>query len=168
MKFNMLLAAVAAVFSSTVSAREPLAVGELAPKLTVTADDGKQIDLAEVFASGLTLVYFYPRADTPGCTKQACSLRDAYVDLQESGVTVLGVSTDGVADQAAFRAKYSLPFQLIADESGELVKAFGVGLRGTFASRQAFLIKQGKVVWRDLKASTAKQAADVKKALQAL
>ena len=168
MKFKTLIAAVSALFSGTVHAREPLDVGEAAPVLTVTTDEGQSLDLSSVYANGFTLVYFYPKADTPGCTKQACSLRDAYAVLGDAGVTVLGVSMDSVADQAAFKAKYELPFSLIADESGDLVGAFGVPARGKFASRQAFLVKEGKVVWRDLSASTSKQAADVKAALASL
>lgn len=168
MKIKSILAALTALFSASVSAREPLTVGEAAPTAKVTLDDGSSIDLAATYESGFTLVYFYPKADTPGCTKQACSLRDAYAGLQDSGVTVFGVSMDSVEDQAAFKAKYDLPFALVADEQGELVKAFGVPSRGRFPSRQAFLIKDGTVVWRDLKASTAKQAADVKAALASL
>ncbi|MEM7672018.1 MAG: peroxiredoxin [Verrucomicrobiota bacterium] len=168
MKLRSLLAAVAALFSASASAREPLSVGEAAPKLDVMTDAGATLDLAKAYQSGLTLVYFYPKADTPGCTKQACSLRDAYASLEDAGVTVFGVSMDSVEDQAAFKEKYSLPFTLIADKDGALVSAFGVPSRGQFAARQAFLIKEGNVVWRDLKASTAKQAEDVKMALAAL
>ena len=169
MKIKSLFTASAALFTFAVHAREPLTVGDAAPELEVVTDSGEMVKLAESYAAGLTLVYFYPKADTPGCTKQACSLRDAYADLQEAGITVFGVSMDNVKAQAAFKEKYNLPFSLIADESGALVDAFGVPARmGKFASRQAFLIKEGKVVWRDLSASTAKQADDVKAALASL
>jgi peroxiredoxin Q/BCP len=115
------------------------------------------------------VVYFYPKADTPGCTKQACSLRDAFATLTEKGVTVYGVSHDGVAAQKDFHKKYKLPFDLLADEKKELSKAFGVPSNQLgMASRQAFLIKDGKIVWRDLKASTDKQADDVLAALAGL
>ena len=123
--------------------------------------------MAELYAKGLTLVYFYPKASTPGCTAQACSLRDAYEDLTKAGVKVVGVSTDTVESQKKFADKQKLPFTLLADPKGDVVKAFGVKtipLIG-FASRQAFLIKDGMVVWRDEKASTAEQAADVLKVL---
>lgn len=169
MKIMSILTTFAALFTSSAHAREPLTVGEAAPELSVVVETGESVDLAEAYEKGLTLVYFYPKADTPGCTKQACSLRDAYVDLQDKGITVFGVSMDGVKAQAAFKEKYNLPFHLVADESGALVEAFGVPARmGKFASRQAFLIKDGKVVWRDLNASTAKQADDVKAALASL
>ena len=140
---------------------DPLVIGAALPEVTVNGDDGNPVELAKRGASGWTLVYFYPKADTPGCTKQACSLRDAYQQLTEKGVRVYGVSMDSVADQKAFHDKFKLPFTLLADPEGKLVDAFGVPHRGKFASRQAFLFKDGKLTWRDLSASTAKQAADV-------
>jgi peroxiredoxin Q/BCP len=148
----------------------PVGVGQDAPKITATTQDGMLIDLGETYKKGLTLVYFYPKADTPGCTKEACSLRDSFAKLTEKGVTVIGVSMDKPEDQKAFKAKYKLPFTLVADEKGEVVKQFGVPMvRLGFASRQSFLVdKNGKIVWRDLEASTDKQAEDVLKAVDGL
>jgi thioredoxin-dependent peroxiredoxin len=153
------------------SRAEPLAVGDAAPQITATTETGATLNLAEVYPKGFTLVYFYPRADTPGCTAQGCSLRDAYAELTKKGVTVIGVSTDSVEAQKKFKEKYNLPFTLLADTDKQVMKAFGqdgapiVG----FASRQAFLInKDGKIVWRDLKASTKQQAEDVLAALKQL
>ncbi len=144
---------------------EPIAVGANAPILKSMDENGNSVHLGDLYGKGLVLVYFYPKADTPGCTKQACSLRDAYTTLSDLGVTVVGVSMDTAQDQLAFKEKYNLPFTLLADKSGEVVKAFGVPVRmrgeNGFASRQAFLIEDGKVVWRDLKASTEEQAKDV-------
>lgn len=136
-------------------------VGSPAPQVSGVTDEGQNLELASLYKKGFTLVYFYPKADTPGCTKQACSLRDSYQQLQEKGVQILGVSTDSVADQKAFKNKFRLPFTLIADENKEWAKAFGVPVTLGFASRQAFLMKDGKVVWLDRTASTAKQADDV-------
>lgn len=133
------------------------------PNVSVKDQAGTLINLADFKLKDWLLVYFYPKADTPGCTKQACSLRDAYVQLEESGVKVVGVSTDSVEEQKAFADKYNLNFTLLADEEKKVVKAFsvptfpGVGL----AKRQAFLFKKGKLVWKDLSASTEEQAADV-------
>jgi len=145
---------------------DPLEIGASAPTLTVLTSDGSEINLAEVYEAGPVLVYFYPKADTPGCTKQACNLRDSFSELSETGLRVIGVSTDGVERQAAFKEKYSLPFTLVADPGGKLVEAFGVPLvmKG-FASRQSFLIIGGKVAWRDLSASPKSQAADALAAL---
>ena len=94
-----------------------------------------------------------------------CSLRDANEELSKKGVKIFGVSFDTVEAQKAFAEAQKLPYDLIADPEGVVVKAFGVPTRGKFASRQAYLFKDGTLVWRDLKASTAEQGADVLKAL---
>jgi len=94
-----------------------------------------------------------------------CSLRDANEELQKKSVKIFGVSFDTVEAQKAFAEAQELPYDLIADPEGKVVKAFGVPARGRFAARQAYLFKDGKLVWRDLKASTAEQGADVLKAL---
>ena len=145
-----------------------LEVGAAAPALTATDQNGKQVVFADFYKQGFTLVYFYPKADTPGCTKQACSLRDAYARLTETGVHVIGVSSDDSAAQKKFEQKYKLPFTLIADTDKKVMDAFGVPHTLGFATRQAFLVKDGKIVWRDLSASTAEQAADVMAAIQEL
>ena len=88
-------------------------------------------------------------------------MRDEYAKLTEKGVKIYGVSKDSVKSQKAFSEKYKLPFDLLADEDGTVVKAFGVPSTMGFAKRQAFLFKDGKLVWRDLSASTDQQAADV-------
>ena len=132
-----------------------------APKVEAVDQDGKTVKLADIYKKGLVLVYFYPKADTPGCTKQACSLRDAYEDLTKHGITIVGVSTDGTAAQKKFQGKYKLPFTLLADSDKKIVEAFGVSTFLGFSSRQAFLIKDGNVIWHDKKASTSKQAEDV-------
>lgn len=151
-------------FSSDAS---PLEVGADAPELTVTNSAGESMELSEVYAQGPTLVYFYPKADTPGCTAQACNLRDSFEKLGEAGIQVIGASTDNVKSQAAFKEKYSLPFTLVADPDGELVDAFGVPKKlASLASRQSFLIVDGKIAWRDLKATPKTQSEDALAALQ--
>src|SRR5471030_2640474 len=95
---------------------EPLKVGDTAPAVTGVTESGQKLNLADVYSKQpYTLVYFYPKADTPGCTAQGCSLRDAYEDLTKHGVAVVGVSLDQVDAQKAFKDKYHLPFPLIAD-----------------------------------------------------
>ena len=149
------------------AAAEPLQVGDRAPDATSVDQNGKTVRLSTLYGSGWTLVYFYPKADTPGCTAEACSLRDAFEDLTKKGVTVVGVSTDKPKDQKAFQDKYHLPFTLLADSDQSVVKAFGVPATMGFASRQSFLVKDGKIVWRDLHASTKEQARDILKAVGA-
>ena len=145
-----------------------LDIGQKLPSIKATLDSGEKVDLASKAAKGYTLVYFYPKADTPGCTKQACSLRDAFADLSDRGVIVVGVSSDKPNAQKKFREKYHLPFMLMADSDLKIIDAFGVPTRLGIASRQAFLILDAKIVWRVLKASTEEQAADVLAALDAI
>lgn len=146
---------------------EPLEVGKGVPEVEAKNQEGEAVKLGEAAAEGWVLFYFYPKADTPGCTKQACSLRDADAELKEAGVKVYGVSRDTVEDQKAFAEKFTLPFDLLADADGKVCEAFGVPVRNEkFASRQAYLFKDGKLVWRDLEASTDQQAADVLKAVE--
>lgn len=155
------------MFGFLSSDASPLEVGADAPALTVINSEGDSVELSEVYAKGPTLVYFYPKADTPGCTIQACNLRDSFEELSDAGIQVLGVSTDSVKAQAAFKAKYSLPFILIADSDKELVDAFGVPKKlASMASRQSFLIVDGKVAWRDLSATPKTQSEDALAALK--
>jgi peroxiredoxin Q/BCP len=142
---------------------DPLTVGSVAPVVSAKTETGTTLDLGSVYKSNrYTLVYFYPRADTPGCTKQGCSLRDAYADLSAKGVAIIGVSSDSVEAQHAFKEKYRLPFTLLADQDLTVIKAFGArSAMLSMASRQAYLIKDGKIVYADHKGSTTKQAEDI-------
>jgi peroxiredoxin Q/BCP len=151
----------AAITHSLFGGNEPLAVGASAPEVTALNQDGESVSLGELYQRGIVLVYFYPKADTPGCTKQACSLRDAFTELSDRGVTVVGVSADRPEVQKKFQEKYSLPFTLMADTDRKIIEAFGVPTTLGITSRQAFLIQDNKIIWRDLKASTSEQAADV-------
>jgi peroxiredoxin Q/BCP len=162
-QITKILSAIATGVFATNAAAEPLAEGVGLPAVSQKNQDDQAVKLSEAGAAGYLLVYFYPKADTPGCTKQACSLRDSYAALTEKGVKIFGVSTDSVKAQKAFKDKYKLPFDLLADEDGTVVTAFGVPKTMGFAKRQAFLFKDGKLVWRDLTASTEQQAADVLK-----
>jgi peroxiredoxin Q/BCP len=148
---------------------DPLAIGAKAPDITAPDENGNPVDFAKVYAHGLTLVYFYPKASTPGCTAEACSLRDSITDLKADGVTILGVSHDTAEAQKKFKEKYHLPFTLIADHEGKVIKAFGVPtIIFGIAKRQSFLIKDGKVVWRSLNAQTKGHAEEVRKAVAGL
>ncbi len=143
---------------------DPLKVGDKAPDVTGITETGAKLNFGDFYKKqAYTLVYFFPKADTSGCTAQGCSLRDAYDQLTKDGLAVIGVSHDDVDAQAAFKAKYSFPFTLIADPDQVVIKAFGVpNIPLTpLAKRQAFLIKNGTVIWADYHASTAQQAADV-------
>ena len=142
------------------SARAELKVGDNAPAVTGVTETGEKLSLADAYAKKTyTLVYFFPKADTPGCTAQGCSIRDRYESLTGKGVTVIGVSHDGVAAQKAFKDKYGLPFTLIADPDDTVINAFGVSTYpGGMAKRQAYLIRGGKIIYADYKGTTSKQA----------
>lgn len=139
----------------------PLEVGAPAPTVSALSDAGTTVNLADVYAAhDYTLVYFYPKADTPGCTKQGCSLRDSYEALTDQGVAVVGVSYDSVDNQRAFKEKYQFPFTLLADTDKSISKAFGSdGL--IMAHRSAYLVHAGKIVYADHKGSTTEQAANI-------
>ncbi len=164
MKVSALLTIVTAIaclgFSGNLFA-EPLSVGDQVPAVKTVDQDGKAVDLGMELAEGFALVYFYPKADTPGCTRQACNLRDEFTAVTEAGIAVFGVSADTPEEQKAFAEKFELPFTLLADKEGRVIEAFGVPTspRG-FAARQSFLIKDGVVVWRDLRATPDTQAKD--------
>lgn len=100
-------------------------VGDLAPDFTLPAGDGSQVRLADLRGKTV-LLYFYPKDDTPGCTTEACSFRDAWGELQRRGVVVLGVSRDDVKSHQKFAKKYSLPFPLLADLGGAVAQRYGV------------------------------------------
>src|SRR5262249_54224283 len=101
-----------------------LEVGALAPDLSATAHDGTAIALRSLGKPAV--VYFYPKDDTPGCTKEACAFRDIWTEYQQAGVLVLGVSTDDDASHREFAEKYELTFPLIADTDESWAKSFGV------------------------------------------
>jgi peroxiredoxin Q/BCP len=166
MKRFALLALLFTSMISFSSASEPLAVGSAAPKVAALSEAGVSVNLADMYSKQIyTLIYFYPKADTPGCTAQGCSLRDSYEVLTQKGVAIVGVSTDSVKAQADFKTKYKFPFTLLADTEKAVLKAFGVGSTFGFSSRQAFLIEGGKIVYADHKGSTKQQADDIMKFL---
>lgn len=140
---------------------ERLAVGSAVPTVHATDQDGNEVDLAEASRNAILLLYFYPKADTPGCTKESCGLRDAYRKFVDHGVRVFGVSMDTVAAQKHFVEKYHLPFTLLADPEGKIVDAFGVAKRNGHATRQSFLIRNGKVIWHDAKVNPETHAEEV-------
>ena len=165
----LMLTAIFNALFGTALASEGEKVSYPAPAVSGINQDGATVNFADVYKKGPTVVFFYPKADTPGCTKQACSLRDAFADLSKEGVQVLGVSFDKAEAQKAFKDKFTLPYDLIADPEGKIVEAFKVKkmLKGllSLASRSCFLVKDGKVVWQDYKAATEQQAADIKRVL---
>jgi peroxiredoxin Q/BCP len=127
------------------AAGELAKVGADAPNIEAIAHTGDKVSLAALRGKPVVL-YFYPKDDTPGCTKEACELRDAWTDLAKSGAVVLGVSTDGQESHVAFAQKYKLPFLLLPDEDQRICRAYGVPVRLGFAKRVTFIIdRSGKI-----------------------
>ena len=114
-----------------------LDAGDRAPDFELTADDGSTVSSADLAGTRYAL-YFYPKDDTPGCTKQACGLRDSWTRVSETGVPVFGVSPDSVKSHAKFRGKYALPYRLLSDEGHRLAEAYGVWIEKKFAGRTYF------------------------------
>ncbi len=151
-----------------------LAPGDPAPTFSLPADDGSTVSLSD-FAGRRVLVYFYPKDDTPGCTTQACDLRDGMPDFEALGVEVVGISPDSVESHVKFRDKHGLNFRLLSDEDRSVAEAYGVwkersmyGRRFMGIERSSFLIDaEGRIeqVWRKVKAS--KHADMVREHLEA-
>ena len=119
-------------------AKEPvlkLQAGDLAPAFTVDTSGGGRVSLAD-FLGQHVILYFYPKDDTPGCTKEACAFRDGFADFKKRGAVVLGVSTDPVKSHDKFAAKFQLPFPLLADPDKKLVEAYGVWGEKSFMGRK--------------------------------
>ena len=108
--------------------------GAPAPDFTLTSDSGEQVTLSSLGGKPVVL-YFYPKDDTPGCTAQACGIRDAYGEFEDAGAVVLGVSPDGESSHAKFKQKYDLPFTLLADTDHAVADAYGVWGEKTYAGK---------------------------------
>jgi peroxiredoxin Q/BCP len=119
--------------------------GKPAPDFELANDAGEQVKLSALRGKSVVL-YFYPKDDTPGCTKQACDIRDAWGDFEKAGAVVLGVSPDGEASHAKFKAKYGLPFRLLADPGHEVSEAYGVWREKSFAGRKYMGVERSTFV----------------------
>lgn len=101
-----------------------LKIGDAAPAFTLTDDHGKTVKLSD-FRGSKVVLYFYPKANTPGCTKQACAIRDVFPKLEDGDVSVVGISPDKPAALVKFREKYDLPFVLLSDPDRKVAEAYG-------------------------------------------
>jgi peroxiredoxin Q/BCP len=142
--------------------------GKAAPAFTLKDQDGKAVSLASFKGQKGVVLYFYPRDDTPGCTKEACGFRDSNKELQKLGFEVIGVSADGDASHQKFRAKYKLPFTLLSDPGNKVMEKYGAygekmmyGKKTTGVIRSTVLIgKDGKVLKHWAKVASAEQHPD--------
>ncbi len=163
--------ALAAFFTGTACSNaspSALAVGDPVPSVSAKDHTGAAFDPAKYAASGWTLFFFYPKAFTPGCTAQSCSVRDSWAEFEKRGIRAVGISTDDIETQAKFVSEKKFPYLLVADSDKAVSKAFGMSGLAGFVKRGAFLAKDGKIVWIDPKGSTADQANAVLAAYDAI
>jgi thioredoxin-dependent peroxiredoxin len=144
MKYALLM--VAALLVSRSYALSP---GDAVPNIRLPSTSGESVSLADWQGQWIVL-YFYPRAFTPGCTSQSCSLRDEFGEIQERGAVILGASLDSIERQNQFKEEHQLPFDLLSDEQKELARAFdSLMIGGMMASRKTFIVNpEGLVVYR--------------------
>ena len=144
-----------------------LKIGDKVPNFAVTDQDGNTITMQD-YQDKKVVVFFYPAASTPGCTAEACNLRDHYKDLQDKGFEIIGVSADTEKKQSNFRNKYDFPFPLLADTNKQVIEAFGVwGLKKFMGReydgihRKTFLVDKGVVTYVIDKVKTKTHALQI-------
>ncbi|NSW56416.1 MAG: thioredoxin-dependent thiol peroxidase [Armatimonadetes bacterium] len=138
-----------------------LVTGQKAPQFSLPASTGNKVALKDFKGKNVVVLYFYPRDNTPGCTKEACSFRDLQAEFEEAGAVILGVSTDSLESHDKFAAKYDLRFPLLADKDAEVATKYGVwqeknmyGKKSMGIVRTTFVIdKEGKIakIWPKVK-----------------
>ena len=147
--------------------------GKEAPDFELKTDEGASVRLSSL-RGGMVVLYFYPKDDTPGCTRQACGIRDSWSAFEERGATVLGISPDGEDSHAEFKSKFGLPFTLLADSEHRVAEAYGVWVEYKFdgtdpfmgAERSTFVIDENGIVKKILRrVDPDAHAADVLAAL---
>ncbi|MBU0702554.1 MAG: thioredoxin-dependent thiol peroxidase [Chloroflexi bacterium] len=139
--------------------------GEMAPAFTLTADDGTQVSLSD-FRGQKIVLYFYPKADTPGCTRQACAIRDVYPNIEGQGGVVIGISPDPPERLVKFREKHNLPFILLSDPDHQVAEAYGAwGEKKSFGKTYDGIIRshfgvdeEGRLIESKLKVKPEKTA----------
>lgn len=147
------------------SAHAARKVGDVAPDFSAPLSDGTTFHLKDWLVKAPLVLYFYPKDDTPGCTTEACGLRDDFDAYRNLKVPVFGVSYDDVASHRKFIEKYKLPFPLIADTDHKVAKAFGVA-GALFANRSTFIIgKDGKILYANPSVNPKTNSQDVREAL---
>jgi thioredoxin-dependent peroxiredoxin len=122
-------------------------VGDALPDVSLKSQTGETVNLKDFVGQKCVVLYFYPKDDTPGCTKESCSFRDSYTAFQEAGAEVIGISGDDMASHQAFAAKHQLPFTLLSDEGNAVRKSFGVpSTFGILPGRVTYVIDRAGIV----------------------
>lgn len=125
-----------------------LKTGSKIPSFILPDQDGNDVDINDMLGKSNLVIYFYPKDDTPGCTAEACTFRDQFVDFKDAGAEVIGISSDSVASHKQFAEKHRLPFRLLSDSAKKVRKAFGVpaDMLGLIPGRVTYVVdKQGVI-----------------------
>ncbi len=165
--FVVLILIVFSVFRS--NAQNPLKVGDKIPSFQLKDQSGENFDIDQYIGNTAMVIYFYPKDDTPGCTKEACSFRDSYEAFTDKKIKVIGISSDDVESHKNFAAKYNLPFTLLADTESEVRNLFGVknNAFGLIPGRVTYVIDQkGEVIF--MYDSQLKAAKHIEEAIKAI
>jgi peroxiredoxin Q/BCP len=152
--------------TSATGATTEVTVGQPPPDFTAKDQNGVELKLSALKGKPV-VIYFYPKDETPGCTKEACAFRDSFKEMEKKGAVLIGISTDTAESHKAFAKHHELPFHLVSDESGTIAKSFGVPNRAGFLGRQTFVIGPDgnvKKIYRDVDVS--KHASEVLADLQ--
>ena len=148
--------------------RDKVAAGSLAPDFTLPSQSGKIVSLRDFLGKKPVILYFYPKDDTPGCTKEACAFRERHEDFRELNAEVIGISSDSVGSHRSFAAEHGLPFTLLSDEGGKVRKLYGAsGTFGLFPGRVTYVLDEEGVV-RHIYSSQLGVQKHVEEALEAL
>jgi thioredoxin-dependent peroxiredoxin len=145
-----------------------LKIGDLAPDFTAPANHGELIHLKSVLGPAPVVLYFYPKDDTPGCTKEACGIRDNFEAFRKLKARIFGISYDSVKSHQAFVRKYNLPFELLSDPDKTIAKFYGAdGM--LFAKRMTFVIdKGGRIAWINRSVNPATHSTELEEVLSKL
>ena len=148
--------------------RDRVGVGSKAPDFTLPSQSGEMVSLKDFIGTKSVVLFFYPKDDTPGCTKQACAFRDDYEEFGKLDAEVMGISSDSVESHRRFASKHDLPFTLLSDEGGKVRKLYGVQNNfGLFPGRVTYVLDENGVV-RHFFSSPLGVEKHVEEALQAL
>ena len=143
---NVLAATVLFCATTLAQAASPL-IGKPAPLFELKNQDGKEFKLADRKDKGFTVLFFYPKAGTPGCTKQACAFRDSIKIIRDKGAEVYGISADSIADEKKFHDEHKMTFDLLSDEDTKVIKLYDVKMPVvSMAKRQTFILDSGLIV----------------------
>jgi len=162
---RLLLSCAFVLAAAPAFARAPLKAGDKAPDFSAPLSDGTEFKLSENLPKAPLVLYFYPKDFTPGCTKEACALRDDFPRFQDFQATVIGISYDSIDSHKKFAAKHRLPFPLASDADKTVAKAFGVdGL--LFAKRATFIVGgDGTILWANPSVSPSTHSRELQAAL---